>query len=373
METKVIRIDSSNPSLADIEQAAQAIDNGKLVAFPTETVYGIACRARSDSLALLDQAKGRTADKVYTLHIASGSQLHKYVPTISLVGRKLVQNTWPGPVTIVFELLQQDIAKLQKSLGNEIVANLYKNNTIGVRCPDSPIAIALLSKTTNPVVAPSANLTGSPPATDAQQVMAQLSGKVDILLDGGPCKYKQSSTVVKISNKGLEVIRQGAYSQVELEALSQVKFLFVCTGNTCRSPMSEGLLKKYLAEKLQCKVDDLERIGYKVSSAGIMGSAGLPASPGAIAACADLDVNIKAHRNQPLTENLVEESDFIFAMEKMHCNSVIALRPDAENRCMLLAGNKEIPDPIGYQQSVYDNCAKVIEKAIKTRLNELVL
>jgi L-threonylcarbamoyladenylate synthase len=104
-----------------------------------------------------------------------------------------------------------------------------------------------------------------------------------------------------------------------------------------------------------------------------MGSVGLPASPGAIIACAARGVDLKSHRNQGLTEHLIEESDLIFAMEKIHCKSVVALNPDTESRCMLLTENKEISDPIGSQQSVYNNCAKIIEKAVKTRLDELEL
>ena len=118
-----------------------------------------------------------------------------------------------------------------------------------------------------------------------------------MLLDAGPCKYKESSTVVKMGKKGLEILRLGAYSWAELEVLSQVQFLFVCTGNTCRSPMAEGIFRKYLAEKMQCKVEQLDKMGYKVVSAGTIGSSGFPASAEAVAVCAAKGINIGDHRN----------------------------------------------------------------------------
>jgi len=371
METKVIKIEGPEMNSAQIKEAAEIIDAGGLVGFPTETVYGIACRVKSDSLAKLNEIKGRTADKYYSLHIAKSEDVNKYVPTLNLRARKLIQNAWPGPLTAVFELEQKDIDKQRKKIEREVFQNLYKENSIGIRCPDNSIAAALLQRTRNAIVAPSANVTGQSPATNAEQVLAELDGKIDMLLDGGPCKYQKSSTVVKIGKLGLEILRHGVYSQLELEVLSQIKFLFVCTGNTCRSPMAEGIFKKYLAEKLRCEVDELERMGYKVSSAGIMGTAGYPASAEAIEVCATMGVDIGAHRNQALTKELIEESDFIFAMEKIHMASVTALEPNAGGRCVLLAGNKEIPDPIGMQRKFYENCAKLIEKAVQKRISEL--
>ena len=373
VETKIIKLDAANIDSAGIEEAAAIVDAGGLVAVPTETVYGIACSVKKDSLAKLSDIKGRTAEKYYTLQIAESGDVHKYIPKLGLRYLKLIQNAWPGPLTIVFELDQDDINKQQNELDSEVFENLYKDNSIGIRCPDNAIALELLKRANGPVVVPSANITGQPPAVDAEQVLEQLAGKIDLIVDGGPCKYKTSSTVVKIGKNGLEILREGAYSQLELEVLSQVKILFVCTGNTCRSPMAEGIFKKYLAEKLQCKVDDLEKIGYKVSSAGIMDTAGYPASTEAIEVCAAKGINIKTHRNQGLTKELVRESDFIFAMERMHQAHIIAFESEAENRCFLLAGNKEIPDPIGLPRHSYENCAKLIEKSVIKRIGELVI
>ncbi len=373
METKVIKLDLPNIDPAEIKEAAALVDDGALVAFPTETVYGIACRARCDSLTRLDELKGRVAEKHFTLHISRRDDVRKYVPRIGLRAQKLIRNAWPGPLTVVFELDRNDMDIQRKSFDGEVFERLYTENSIGIRCPDHAVAAMLLQETCNPVVAPSANLAGEKPAADGEQVLAQLSGRVEMLLDAGPSKYGKSSTVVKVGRKGLSVLRDGVYSQEDLEALSRIRFLFVCTGNTCRSPMAEGIFRKYLAEKAQCNIDEIERIGYRVNSAGIMGSTGFPASPEAVAACVMKGIDIKAHRNKGLSRELVEESDFIFAMEQVHRRRVIALEPKAEAKCLLLAGEKGVPDPIGRSQEFYNYCANMIEKAVQERIGELVI
>ncbi len=373
MQTKVVKLDATNVDSAKIKEAASLVDDGGLVAFPTETVYGIACQAKTDSLARLNDIKGRGRTKYYTLHIGQKNNVKKYVPTIGLRAEKLIRNAWPGPLTIVFELDHTDIDKQKKILERKFFKSLYTNNSIGIRCPDNPIATMLLQATNNPVIAPSANIAGQPPAVDAEQVLAQLSGQIELLLDAGPCKHKKSSTVVKIGKIGLEILRSGVYSQAQLDEMSAVKFLFVCTGNTCRSPMAEGIFRKYLTEKLQCRVDQLEQAGYKISSGGVMDTSGFPASAEAIAACAAKGIDLIAHRNKGLSKELIEESDFIFAMERIHQQKIIALSHEAVNKCFLLAGDKGIADPIGHPQEFFNSCADIIEAAVKEKISELVI
>ncbi len=373
MHTNVVKLDPHKVDIAKVKEAAALIDAGGLVAFPTETVYGIACRMKRDSLTKLDNIKGRDAGKRYTLHIAEKSDVAKYVPTINLKARKLIDKAWPGPLTIVFELEEQDLAQLQKSLKRDTLEALYKDNCIGIRCPDNIIASILLRLAHCPVVAPSANITGQEPAVRPEEVLAQFSGQIELLLDGGPCRYNKSSTVAKIGKRGLEVLRPGVYSQAELEALSTVKFLFVCTGNTCRSPMAEGIFRKYLAEKLLCQVDHLDRMGYKAASAGVMDITGAPASEEAVAACEARGVDIRGHKSTALSAQLIADSDFIFAMEQIHCERVRSLTPQAGEKCVLLAKNQEIADPIGQSQEVFNHCAELIDRAVKKRIGELVI
>jgi len=373
MQTKVVKLDSTGPDAAKVKEAAALVDAGGLVAFPTETVYGIACRANADSLTRLGKLKGREPEKPYTLHISEKSDVKKYVPTIGIRTQKLITYAWPGPLTMVFELDAQEMDGQRNRLGSEVFESLYKDNSIGIRCPDNAVASMLLRQTLNAVVAPSANITGRPPAVDAKEVLAQFSGQIELLLDTGPCKYSRSSTVAKMGKKGLEILRPGVYSQTDLEAISRVGFLFVCTGNTCRSPMAEGMFRKYLAEKLGFELDQLDGAGYKVCSAGVIDTAGFPASREAIAACAAKGIDIKTHKSRTLSEQLIKESDFIFAMCREHCKRVTALSLEAANKCVLLAENKEISDPIGQPQEVFDDCAEQIEKAVRKRIYELVI
>ena len=373
MQTKIIKIDSTNIDSEKIKEAASLIDDGGLVAFPTETVYGIACRVRNDTLSKLNGVKGRDPSKYYTLHISDKSEISKYVPTINLRAKKIIDKAWPGPLTLVFELEFKDIDKQKSILEKEFFKNLYKNNSIGIRCPDNAIASMLLHEINDPVIAPSANISGKQPAVNPEEVLSQLSGKIDLLIDAGPSKYKESSSVVKIGKKGIEILRHGIYPKAQLDKMSVVNFLFVCTGNTCRSPMAEVIFRKYLAEKLQCKVDQLEQVGYKVGSAGVMNTSGFPASAGALAACASKGIDLSAHRNKGVSQELIEESDFIFAMEPGHKERIIALNNEAANKCFLLASDRGIADPIGQPQVFFNRCADMIENAVKERISELVI
>lgn len=373
MQTKVVKLDPNKLDITKIKEAAALIDAGGLVGFPTETVYGIACRVKTDLLIKLDKLKGRDSDKHYTLHISRTGDMQKYVPAVGIRAQKLIKYAWPGPLTIVFELDARDMEKQRNSLERGVFENLYKGNSIGIRCPDNFVASILLRQTTSPVVAPSANITGRPVAVDAEDVLAQFSGQIELLLDAGPCRYKKSSTVVEIGKKGLEILRPGVYSQRNLETMSQVQFLFVCTGNTCRSPMAEGIFRKYLAEKLGCELDHLDKMGYKIMSAGVMGTSGYPASAEAIVVCAAKGIDIKAHKSRALSKQLVEESDFIFAMCRMHQERITALGLEAADKCVLLAENNDIADPIGQPQQFYNDCAGLIEESVKKRIGELVI
>jgi L-threonylcarbamoyladenylate synthase len=372
-QTERINVREGSDSI--LKQAAERIEAGELVAFPTETVYGIACRASEEALERLDRVKGRTPDKHYTLHVGDVSALDSFLTRLPPGARKLTRTALPGPLTLVFELKPSVQDYVKAWLGEEAYGVLCKDNTLGIRCPDHPVAQALLRHTACAVVAPSANLTGQAPASDADQVMTQLGGSLSLVLDGGPCALKQSSTVVRIGPTGkLDILREGLISQQAILDMARIQFLFVCTGNTCRSPMAEGIARKILAQHLSCKeIDDLPVLGYKILSAGTMGMGGMPASEGATVACMDRGIDISGHWSQSLSASLIEESDFIFTMTRFHRDTLLAGFPEATERCTLLDTDADISDPVGQSVAVYRACAAQIENAIKNRLGELAI
>ncbi len=373
MTAEVIKIEGRQGDLDRIKKAAELVEAGGLVAFPTETVYGLACKVSPASLARLTRLKTRDAGKHYTLHIGQIDEYRKYVPKVGVRAEKLIREAWPGPLTLVFDLDAAALEVQKGRLDGAAMRTLYKDQSIGIRCPDHPVASLLLRLVNDPVVAPSANRAGQPPATEAGQVVAQVGDEVDMILDGGPCKHGKSSTVAHVGSRGIQVLREGVYPQSRVQQMSEITFLFVCTGNTCRSPMAEGLFRRYLAEKIGCHIDELEDWGYKVISAGTMDMAGAPASAASIKACAVKGVDIANHASRPLTRALVDASDFIFCMTRSHCEQVLFYSAEAERKCLLLARDRDIPDPIGQPQERFDACADLIETAVKTRVSELIL
>jgi len=370
VETKVIQARSEADIAGAVSQACKVLSQGGLVAFPTETVYGLAGRADlPDSLDKLAELKERPSSKPFTLHIGQKSLVNRYIPELSPVNRQFLRKAWPGPLTVIFSLNEQQERLVREILSDELIAALYHNSTIGMRLPDNRVAQRLLDGVDGPVVAPSANLADEAPPTSADEVLEQLDGRIDLVLDGGPTRYARPSTIVRL-NDDMEVIRAGVLDSETVGRMRSLTVLFVCTGNTCRSPMAQGLCGKQLAEKLGCSVDQLAAKGYKIISAGVAGRDGVGASSEAVEACGQMGVDIAGHRARRLTVDVVNQADFIFVMTRAHRKAVLELARQGADRVVLLAGQDEIEDPLGMGIEQYRECARLIERCLRQRLDE---
>ncbi len=196
------------PTPEAIENAAEILRSGGLVAFPTETVYGLGANALDDeAVARIFEAKRRPAFDPIIVHLSGADQLDLVVREVPPLAQRLVARWWPGPLTIV----------LPKStaVGGIVTAGL---DTVGVRCPDHPVALALLEAAQLPIAAPSANRFGRLSPTSARHVEKQIGNVVDLIIDGGPTRHGIESTIVSLDGEEVHVLRHGAITSDELEA-----------------------------------------------------------------------------------------------------------------------------------------------------------
>ncbi len=349
-------------------QAAAAVADGKLVAFPTETVYGIAVDAsNAKALGRLRELKDRP-DRPFSVHLPGPEALDQYVCEVPDEAARLIGRAWPGPVTLILPagegLAREDWNR------PEIVQSLCWQGFIGLRCPDATGSIELLKRVDAPVVAPSANLAGQASPRSGQEVLAGLDGKVDFLLDTGPTRLGTDSTIVRIEPGDVRVLRESAVPADEIERMITRSYLFVCTGNTCRSPMAAGIAKHLLAEKLGVRVSQLADRRIKVHSAGLTAGTGMAATEQAVTAAGAHGADISAHRSDPLTSDLIRQADVVFCMTRDHVEMASGLAPEHAAKIRVLDDERDIVDPIGAGRETYQRTADQIAAAIRNLLDE---
>jgi tRNA threonylcarbamoyl adenosine modification protein (Sua5/YciO/YrdC/YwlC family) len=373
MPPVVIDLRSAEDRRDVVHRAVQALAEGGLVAFPTETVYGLAASALDEeALGRLRALKARTAAKPLTLAIRSADEARDYAPDMCPLAQRLARRCWPGPITLVVDDSHPE--SLVRQLPPKVQQAVSPQQTIGLRVPGHSVILDVLRMLAGPLTLSSANRAGMPEATTAKQIVDTFGSQIDLVVDDGPCRFGQPSSVVRVHQGRYEVLRAGVVPERTLRRLSSWLVLFVCTGNTCRSPMAELLCRQLLAERLHCAPDELEDHGVLVMSAGLAAMLGGRATGEAIQTMADLGLDLAGHETQPLTEPLVRHADVIFTMTRSHREAIIAQWPSAAERTWLLAADgSDICDPIGASVERYRHCAAQIQAQLQTRVKQLEL
>lgn len=243
MITKVIKI-SSEKDFDLLLEPARCLANGGLVVFPTETVYGLGANALlSSSVKKIFDAKGRPSDNPLIVHVSNKRQASEVVREIPFAAEQVMNNMWPGPITLVMPRA--------KCVPDSVTAGL---DTVAVRFPSHPIAQKLIELAGVPVAAPSANTSGKPSPTKASHVLEDLNGKVDYIIDGGSCNVGLESTVLDTTCEPAQILRPGGASKEQLEeVLGEVIY---DPGLTVSGaiPKSPGMKYKHYAPKAQMTI-----------------------------------------------------------------------------------------------------------------------
>lgn len=240
-------------ALKKIDEAAQIIINGGLVAFPTETVYGLGANAMDpEAIAKIFSAKGRPADNPLIVHIARASNIGELTPVLTPEIIRIIDNFWPGPLTIVLT---------KKASVPDITTGGLK--TVAVRMPDDPIALELIKKAGCPIAAPSANISGRPSPTKGEHVVEDMDGKIDAILLGDDCRIGIESTVLDLTGDIPMILRPGIITADNIEAVigrkvemdpslnSRKNFFSDSENEGDLAPKSPGMKYKHYAPKAE--------------------------------------------------------------------------------------------------------------------------
>ncbi len=338
--------------------AADLLAQGRLVAVPTDSVYVVLADARQpDALARLPSGPDGL-----TILVPGVSGLRAWVPEPPPLALRFARRCWPGPLTLVLDATPDRGPAAQ--LPEAARARLFADGTVALYAPAHEAPLLLLQALPFPLAAATPRLDGQP-VTTAAQALAVLGDAAALVLDDGPTQFGQAPTRVRVRGDRWEIVGDGVLSEAVLQQVAPCLILFVCTGNTCRSPLAEALCRRLLAERLGCAVQELPRRGYVITSAGLATGGGEPATSEAVEVAREHGADLSQHQSQPLSLELLAAADHVIAMTRGHLRALTAHTTDGGGTLrLLMADGSDVADPIGGPGEVYRACAEQIRRAL---------
>jgi protein-tyrosine phosphatase len=344
---------------AVVRRAAAALRAGGVVAFPTEAGYQLAAGGLApDAVAAL------RPDDPPPLAVRGPADARDWAPGLGPLGLRLARRLWPGPLTL--ECGAGD--GLAGRLPDAVRRAVCPDGRLRLRSPVHEAVRATLRRLGGPLV-----LAPAPgPADDADQTARAAGDCVAFVVDDGPVPERWPPTVVRVEGGAWRVVRPGAVTDGMLRRQAACRVVFVCTGNTCRSPLAEALCKARLAARIGCPSDELLDRGFHVLSAGLAAAAGGPAADEAVEAARAYGADLAGHRSRPLTADLAAQADHLIAMTRGHLLMLAeACRGLGVRPRLLSPAGADLDDPIGFPREVYEECARQIWDCLGPLVEEL--
>lgn len=369
--SQILNLANSEDPRDDIHRAVQALVEGKLVGFPTETNYVVAAYSMQPAAVRALERHGHSDFPPHrTLALKSPLEAQDYIRNPGKFGQKLIRRCWPGPVTILFQATSE--SGVLDSLDPETKELLTSNGEIACRVIGEEVFQSVQRLLPAPLIV-SGDFTpnGSSPRT-AAELSQSLSVPIDLIIDHGPCRFAAPNTLVRVNDLRCDVVREGVYNERTIHKLLSDVFLFVCTGNTCRSPMAEALFRRLVAERIGVSEEELAEKGFVAVSAGLSAYPGSAPSPEAVEVLKLQGIDLSGHESRPLTPRLLSQADYVFTMTKSHRDTILWEYPELSHQVALLSReDQDISDPIGGTFEDYSRCAEDIALHLRAILDEL--
>jgi L-threonylcarbamoyladenylate synthase len=363
----------NKPTKRALGKAAKILRSGGIIIYPTDTLYGFGVNI-SDKQAIdrLYAIKGRNTTKPFSILINTIRQAEELAGKFSPRERKLFDVLLPGKVTLLL--------KIRKKM---YIPGFHHLDKLGIRIPKSKLCQQLIELTGSPISSSSVNISGRANLGDMFDIQRIFGEKVDCILDAGPILSSKGSSIIDITTIPPTLIREGEIPQEEIETTlgykiksnitRKFRITFICSGNICRSPMAEGILKKEISNTIYHE-------NIEINSAGTLNIPSSLASTDSIKVSAQNNIDINNHLSTPVNRLILDKANLVFCLAEQHYDYLIRHYPKYADKTHILKSWKNsnklsdpsIDDPIGMSRQFYEQIFKEIEEEVKRILPHIL-